>query len=176
MKKQYLYIIIALLILALIIAGLYLFRKNQEYSILVSNRYNLAFYELIDHIKDVEVYLAKSLISTSPEAGNDSLTHVWREANLAAVSIAALPTTTGDFATTSKFLNQVSEYSYSLSRKNNKNESLSEEDFKKLEELHSFALELTNILEQLAVDMQVRKDKLERINSKHKYAICKASR
>ena len=38
---------------------------------------------------------------------------------------------------TEKFLNQVSEYSYSLSRKNIYNESLTDEDLKNLKDLHN---------------------------------------
>ena len=43
----------------------------------------MAFYELVDYVENVETYLAKSLISSTPEHGAETLTNVWREANLA---------------------------------------------------------------------------------------------
>ena len=54
---------------------------------------------------------------------------------------------------TEKFLNQVSDYSYSLSRKNIYNESLTQEDLTNLEELHSYSTELENTLNQLSEDL-----------------------
>ena len=49
------------------------------------------------------------------------------------------------FGKAAKFLNQVSDYTYSLSRKNLKGEPLSEEDLKNIKDLHDYSLELTNI-------------------------------
>ena len=113
------------------------------------NSYNLAFYELVDYVQNVETYLAKSLISSTPEHGAETLTNVWREANLAQAYLAQLPIGSQEMENTEKFLNQVSDYSYSLSRKNIYNESLSEEDLKNLKDLHSYSVELENTLNQL---------------------------
>ena len=43
----------------------------------------MAFYELVDYVGNVETYLAKSLISTTPQQGAETLTSLWREANMA---------------------------------------------------------------------------------------------
>ena len=154
MKKNYIYGIILLLVIAITTLGILLFKKHEEYAIEVENRYNLAFYELIDYIQNVETYLAKSLISNTPEHGAETLTNVWREANLAIVYLSQLPISSNELAATSKFLNQVSDYSYALSRKNIAGENLTEEDFDNLKQLHEYAMELRNILNQLALDMQ----------------------
>ena len=50
-------------------------------------------------------------------------------------------------------MNQVSDYSYSLSRKNIKGEKLSEEDMINLESLHKYSVELENTLNQLSQDL-----------------------
>ena len=113
----------------------------------------MAFFELVDYVQNVETYLAKSLISSTPEHGAETLTHVWREANLAQVYLAQLPVSSTELSNTAKFLNQVSEYSYSLSRKNIYNEELSDEDFNNLKQLHNYASELKNTLDQLSTDM-----------------------
>ena len=76
----------------------------------------------------LENYLAKATITSTPEHGAETLTKVWREANLAQVYLAQLPISSNELSNTSKFLNQVSEYSYSLSRKNIYNEELSQEE------------------------------------------------
>ena len=67
--------------------------------------------------------------------------------------LARLPIESQELEKTQKFLNQVSDYSYSLSRKNIYNESLGEEDLENLKELHDYSIELENILNQLSEDI-----------------------
>lgn len=50
-------------------------------------------------------------------------------------------------------MHQVSDYSYSLSRKNIYNEALTQEDLNNLTNLHNYSVELKNTLVQLSADM-----------------------
>ncbi len=153
MKKNYLYGIMILLIIVSIVLGYFLYKQKQEYTTATHNQYNLALYELIDYVQDVENYLAKSTITSTPEHGAETLSKVWREANLAQVYLAQLPVSSTELANTAKFLNQVSEYSYSLSRKNIYNEKLTQEDLDNLKKLHDYSQDLKNTLDQLSTDM-----------------------
>ena len=67
--------------------------------------------------------------------------------------LARLPIESQELENTEKFLNQVSDYSYSLSRKNIYDENLSEEDLKNLKDLHAYSVELENTLNQLSEDL-----------------------
>jgi len=153
MKENYLYGIMILLIIVSIVLGYFLYKQNQKYTIATHNQYNLALYELVDYVQNVENYLAKSMITSTPEHGAENLSKVWREANLAQVYLAQLPVSSTELSSTAKFLNQISEYSYSLSRKNIYNEELTEEDFNNLKQLHDYCTELKNTLDQLSTDM-----------------------
>lgn len=153
MKKNYLYGIMILLIIVSIVLGYFLYKKNKQYTTAVHNQYNFALYELIDYVQDVENYLAKAMITSTPQHGAETLSKVWREANLAQVYLAQLPVSSTELANTAKFLNQVSEYSYSLSRKNIYNEELSQDDLDNLKQLHDYSRELKNTLAQLSTDM-----------------------
>lgn len=153
MKKNYLYGIMILLIIVSIVLGYFLYKENKQYTTAVHNQYNFALYELIDYVQDVENYLAKAMITSTPEHGAETLSKVWREANLAQVYLAQLPVSSTELSNTAKFLNQVSEYSYSLSRKNIYNEELSQEDLDNLKQLHDYSRELKNTLDQLSTDM-----------------------
>lgn len=153
MKKNYLYGIMILLIIVSIVLGYFLYKENKQYTTATHNQYNFALYELIDYVQDVENYLAKAMITSTPEHGAETLSKVWREANLAQVYLAQLPVSSTELANTAKFLNQVSEYSYSLSRKNIYNEELSQEDLDNLKQLHDYSRELKNTLDQLSTDM-----------------------
>ena len=153
LKKGHMLSIIVVELIIVGILGLILYQKQREYRQAQENSYNMAFYELVNYIDNVETYLAKSLISKTPEHGAETLTNVWREANLAQSYLARLPIESQELENTEKFLNQVSDYSYSLSRKNIYNQSLSEEDLKNLKELHGYSQELEKTLNQLSEDI-----------------------
>ena len=153
-RDRRVFVIILALILVIVGVSMYAYNRNNNYQLAMENQYNMAFYELVDYVKNVQNYLAKSLISSTPEHGAETLTQVWREANLASAFLSQLPISTEELSKTEKFLNQVSDYSYTLSRKNIYDESLTDEDFKNLENLHTYSMDLENTLNQLAVDFQ----------------------
>lgn len=153
LKKGHMLSVIVVLLVIIAILGVILYRKQREYRQASENNYNMAFYELVDYVQNVETYLAKSVISTTPEHGAETLTNVWREANLAQSYLSRLPIESQELENTEKFLNQVSDYSYSLSRKNIYNEALSDEDIKNLKDLHTYSVELSNTLNQLSEDL-----------------------
>lgn len=153
LKKNYLYGAIAILLIVCVALGIVVYQKQNKYTQAVENGYNMAFYELVDYVQNVESFLAKSLISSSPEHGAETLTNVWREANLASSYLAQLPIQNNELLNTQKFLNQVSDYSYTLSRKNIYNEALTEEDLKNLKELHQYSVDLKNTLGQLGAEL-----------------------
>ena len=152
-KKNYIYGILVILLIAVVALGVFLYKQKKKYAITTENQYNLAFYELIDYIDDVENYLAKATISGSHNNGAKTLVHVWREANLAQVYLSQLPVSSNELASTSKFLNQVSEYSYSLAVKCINNEDLTDEELNNLQQLHDYCTTLKETLNQLASDM-----------------------
>lgn len=153
LKDRHMLSIIVLLGAIVIGFGVFTYKREQDIKQLSENSYNMAFFELVDYVQNVEAYLAKSLISTTPEHGAQTLTHLWREAGLAQSYLSSLPIESVELENTSKFLNQVSDYSYTLSRKNIYNESLTEEDLNNLASLHNYSVELKNTLVQLSNDM-----------------------
>lgn len=172
MKRNRIFIIIAIMVVVAIIAGLIsvIIKEKNEAKTASQNTYNMAFYEVVDYVQNVETYLAKSLISSTPEHGAETLTNVWREANLAQAYLSQLPIESQELENTEKFLNQVSDYSYSLSRKNIYNESLTDEDLKNLKDLHTYSVELENTLNQLSEDINSGRIKWGEISNKVKTA------
>lgn len=166
LKKAHMLSIITifLVIIACLIAVL--INKQKQTKQASENSYNMAFYELVDYVQNVETYLAKSLISSTPEHGAETLTSVWREANLAQAYLSQLPIESQELENTAKFLNQVSDYSYSLSRKNIYNESLTDDDLKNLKDLHSYSVELENTLNQLSEDINSGRIKWNELTNK----------
>ena len=146
------FIIMALIILSLIL-GYNLYEKNRVYKTSTENQYNMAFYELVDYVQNVKTYLAKSLITKDDKHGAETLTNVWREANLAHTYLSMLPLESQELENTEKFLNQVSDYSYALSRKNIDHIDLAEDDLNNLKSLYTYSVDLSNVLNQLSEDL-----------------------
>ena len=166
LKKGHMFSVIMVLLVIVAILGFLLYRKQREYRQASENSYDMAFYELVDYVQNVETYLAKSLISSTPEHGAETLTNLWREANLAQSYLARLPIESQELQNTEKFLNQVSDYSYSLSRKNIYDEALTQEDLDNLQELHGYSVELENTLNQLSEDLNQGRFKWDELTEK----------
>lgn len=166
LKDRHMLSIVIVFLIIIAIMGIYVYKKQREYRQVSENAYNYAFYELVNYIEEVEVYLAKSLISTTPEHGAETLINVWRDANLASTYLAQLPINVEGLSNAQKFLNQVSEYSYSLANKNINNEELKQEDLENLEQLHDYSVELKNTLNQLSNDINEGTIKWGELNKK----------
>ena len=156
-RSKRLYILLAALLIAFVGMGVYTFKEKNKYRMAIENNYNMAFYQLVDYVQEVEVYLAKSIISGSPESSTENLTYIWREANLAQTYLSMLPMNSSELENTAKFLNQVSDYTYSLSRKTIESQELKQEDLDNLDKLHNLSLDLENTLNQLSMDLSAGK-------------------
>ena len=152
-KNKILKIAIILLGAISISVGYYAYQENESYSNLQVNTYNEAFANLVNYMNSVESLLAKSMISKSANYSAETLTEIWRDSNLALVYLTRIPMSTEELSQTAKFLNQVSDYSYSLSRKNIDNEQLSSDDFNNLKTFHQYSEQLENTLNQLSDEL-----------------------
>lgn len=170
LKKVHMLSIIVIFLVVIVCLVAVLINRQKKTKQASENSYNMAFYELVNYVENVETYLAKSLISSTPEHGAETLTNVWREANLAQAYLAQLPIESQELENTERFLNQVSDYSYSLSRKNIYNESLTEDDLKNLKDLHAYSVELENTLNQLSEDINSGRIKWNELTNKGEVA------
>lgn len=152
-KSRLMLISIILLTVLVIATGYYAFTLREKYNIKNNNDYTEAFSNLVNYVNNVESYLAKAMISKSNEHATQTLTQIWRDSNLAIVYLSRIPFENNGLSQTAKFLNQVSDYSYSLSRKNIDGKELAKEDFDNLKELHNYCTELENTLNQLSEDI-----------------------
>lgn len=152
-KNKFLIGAILILLIFSFITGYYAFSLKQQYDNANNNNYTEAFSNLVNYVNSVEGYLAKSMVSTTPEHGAKTLTQIWRDSNLAMVYLSRIPLENNGLSQTAKFLNQVSDYSYTLSQKNISGESLSDDDFNNLKELYNYSISLQNTLNQLSDDL-----------------------
>ncbi len=152
-KTRFLIISIILLTILCTVTGYYAFWLKEKYNTNNINNYTEAFSNLVNYVNNVENYLAKAMISKDSTHAAETLTHIWRDSGLATVYLSRIPLQNDGLSQTEKFLNQVSDYSFSLSRKNIDGEILSEEDFNNLKELHSYSVDLKSTLNQLSEEL-----------------------
>lgn len=152
-RIRVLIISIILLVVLCIATGYYAFLLREKYRIMNTNGYTEAFSNLVNYVNNVENYLAKAMISKDNSHAAQTLTQIWRDSGLATVYLSRIPFKDESLSQTAKFLNQVSDYSYSLSRKNIKGDGLTEEDFNNLKELHNYSTNLESTLNQLSEEL-----------------------
>ena len=153
MKEKYIWTISIILFVITICTTSYAYKINKDYNNVSNNKYNLAFYELVDYMSNVENYLAKSLVTNDATHSAETLTYIWREANLAEVYLSQIPIQNEGLSNTQKFLNQVSEYAYSLSRKCIQDKNLEQEELNKLKDLYNYSIDVNRTLDQLSLEI-----------------------
>lgn len=154
MQKNKIWILLSVILLIVIaILGYNLYEQKNKYATITENDYNKAFYELVDYVQNVKTYLAKTMVSKTAEHGAEMLTHVWRESNLAQSYLGMLPIESQELESTEKFLNQISEFSYSLSRKTIEGNELSDDDMSKIKELYNYSNDLSNTLNEMSDEL-----------------------
>ena len=130
-----------------------MYNKNTSYANVVQNDNNKAFYEVVDRIQNSKIYLAKSMISKEARHGAKTLMEVWRETDLATCYLSMVPIESQEIENTEKFLNQVSEYSYTMANKCIDGQDLSDEEMDKIQELYNYANDLSNTLNEMITEL-----------------------
>ena len=152
MKKSY-YIILTILLLLCFGFGFWGYSVNAENSTVEENKYNYSFSEVVNYVNNIENYLAKAMISKSSTHSSETLSKIWADSNLAIVYFENIPFVDEGTNKSIKFLNQVSDYAYTLSKKTINGEELSEEDFENLKTLYNYCTSLKDILNELSTEL-----------------------
>lgn len=170
-------VIIALLV-ALLATGMWgydQYRQKTDYHVYLQNQYHRMFYELIDHVETIEVDLAKAMVADSPRQNMLLFSDVWRQAFSAQEKLNQLPVSHLTLNNTSKFLTQVGDYGYSLTRKNADGTPVSTDDQTNLEQLHTYAGYLTVELQKLRNQIQENNISLAGLGREGNYIFARAS-
>lgn len=170
LKENIKTVILIVLFLLMLITGYYAYTLREQYINTRLNTYNEAFSNVVNYVNNVENYLAKAMISKSPEYSADTLVQIWRDSSLANSYLAQIPLTNETLMQTSKFLNQVSDYSYTMSKKNIRQESLTDDDFENLQTLHKYSLELENTLNTLGNELNSKEWSWDNIKPANQFA------
>ncbi|NMB34266.1 MAG: germination protein YpeB [Clostridium sp.] len=172
-RKMYSIVIVAIAVVAM--WGFYQYKSAASLRQELDNQYNRAFYDMLGYVNNVEVLLIKSLISNSPEKTAGTMQEAWRQANLAQTNLGQLPISQNVLSNTSKFLTQVGDLAYSLNNQGMGGESLSEEQYGLIEQLHGFSVSLEQSLNDLQNQIAAGRIKWGELEDKGKRIFKKTS-
>ena len=129
------------LAIALVVTGVWgynQYRLKNTYKVALNNDYQRLFYDMKDHIENVQVSLSKALLSESKDQNILLLNQVMQQAYLAQEKLSQLPVNHGDISKTEKFLNQVADYSYSLMKGHLNGKPLTDEQREAMTRLQNY--------------------------------------
>ena len=128
-------------------------KKYTEQKQLAQNEYNRAMYETVGYIKNVESELAKLQITNTKSLQITTLADIWSKSNLAKDNFEALPLEQASLDNTSKYLAQLSDYSFFLMKELTLGKDITDENFENISNLYveckNISLVMSNIYNDL---------------------------
>jgi germination protein YpeB len=147
--------------------------ERMDYRNYLQAQYSKNMYQLIDSVDNIKVDLSKSAIVGSREQSIVVFQDIFRFASIANDKIHSIPVDQEYIEDTSKFLSQVGDFSYSLSRVASQGKDLTEEDYKNIETLKGEADYLLMQLNQVQSEINAGKVKWGEIRKKASVAFAK---
>ena len=143
------------LLAAVGIWGFKQYQARQDLEIFLTNSYHLSFFNLATHVQNLETALAKSLVATGDGEDVAIFSEIWLRSDAAQENLTQLPVYSPVIERTARFLTQVGDYSYTVSKEIIDTGELSEEHWNTLNRLYRQASELNqdiNDMEQRVVE------------------------
>ena len=153
---------------ALIIFSLEMTINFKRQKNLVQDEYNKSMYLAVSYINNVEVDLAKLLVTSTPKMSAVTLADIWKQANLAKECLEQIPVGQNSMANASKYLTQVSDFSYTLMKQNISDIKLTEEEYEKLKHIYEDSSKLSSKMSDIYDDLnagRIKWDELEKIGN-----------
>jgi len=153
LSDRHMYSIVITVIGVIVVWGMYQLKSEMEFHQKAENQYNRAFFETVEYTQNVQTLMAKAMIANTREQGIINLSEVWRQANLAQANLGQLPISQLALDNTSKFLTQVSDFSYSIVKQNLDGEKITQKQMDDMKTLYDYSVKMSNNLNQLQAEL-----------------------
>lgn len=137
-------------------------RQKQK----LQDEYNKAMYEMVGYVKNVEVELAKLQVTTTPNLTAQTLSDIWRQSNLAKVELDSIPVDQSSMGNASKYLTQLSDFSYSLMKQTIADQKISDQQYDQISNLYTQAKDLSRVSNDIYDDLnegRLKWDELQKL-------------
>ena len=108
-----------------------------SYANQLENNYQRSVYELLNDVNNIESNLSKAVVSTGTTARQKLFNNIYTQCTQANEDLSRLPISHQSIDQTTTFINQTGGFSYYIENKLKNNQSLSEDDNKSINDLHS---------------------------------------
>lgn len=170
-KKFYVNLVLAGIIVGLSAFSAMLYGKTTALRHELNNNYSRAFYDMVGYVENIKTIITKTSVCTTCPKKSNLLEEIWHKANMAQENLNLLPVQQETLKSTSKYLNQVGDFAYSLNKQSLVKKDFTKEEYDKLQKLQIYSEVLTQSLQKLGRDInegKVRWDKLKRVNKNMK--------
>ena len=162
-------VVIFMLFGALIIFSLEMTNNFKREKNSVQDEYNRAMYLAVSYVNNVQVDLEKVMVTSTPSMNAITFADIWKQSNLAKESLEQIPASQNSLSNASKFLTQVSDFSYSLMNKNINDNKITDEEYEKIKQVHENSIALSSKMQDIYDDLndgKVKWDELEKYANK----------
>lgn len=119
----------------------------------IEDEYNKSMYEAVSYINNLENELAKLQLTNTNKLTITTLASIWKQANLAKENFESLPTEQGTLQDASKYLSQVSDFSYSLMKNVVVTDKIAEEEYIKIANIYNKCQSLNDVMIEIYNDL-----------------------
>ncbi|HHV64430.1 MAG TPA: peptidase M4 [Peptococcaceae bacterium] len=130
--------------------GIYEYRTLQDYKLKTENQYKQALNDLVTTLNEVETSMAKAKVANSPAQKVLYLSETWKGANDAVAKLSSLPADEVGISYVDTLVNQVGDFSKTMTRKVASVESMSAEEQDMFNDMHERVIEVNRNIQQLA--------------------------
>lgn len=165
MKK----IVVAMSTIIVLLSGILVYEyssKNKLGKELTYN-YNRAFYDMVGYVDNIKTIMTKASVCKGCAKRTNLLEEIWHKANMAQENLNMMPIEADVLKMASKYLNQVGDFAYSLSKQSLSKKELTDKQYTMLRKLKVYSDVLMHSLEDMEKDIskgKFRWDKLKRMN------------
>ena len=155
MRKRGIYsVIVAVLVVGVTTFACLIYIDRMQFGNRLQGKYQRELYDLTGNVQNLETDLSKVAVVSSSQQMTLLFGDIWRQAGAAADRVNALPITHTAISQTSKFLSQLSDFSYALIRGQGDGVKLTDKEWKTLSALKNNAAYLHEQLFSLQREME----------------------
>lgn len=168
-------VVLAAMLILSIFFGYNTWKERKQYQIFLQNSYQKEFREMVTNVENIKILLDKAQVSNSSVQSNALMTQVWGQSQSAANNLGQLPISHRALSKTAKYLNQVGDFCYSISRQNAANKMMTDKQFDEVDKLRNYSNTLLSELYTMEEQVSQGKVRFGEIRKKGKLILKRAS-
>lgn len=140
-REQYhkaLVVVSAMLILS-VFFGYNTWKERKQYQTFLQNTYQREFREMVSDVENIKVLLDKAEVTNSNVQSNTLMSQIWRQALSAAENLGQLPISHNALSKTAKYLSQVGDFCYTISKQNAANKMMDDKQLAQIDKLKNYS-------------------------------------